>query len=180
MTEHYGLERRQNGLRVILIIILALFAVVELAGQTSPTPRVFEVASIRLNPGPWSVERGYSSSGPRLTLEGYAISELIGDAYDLKDYQVTLADPLARPLAYGTRYNIVARAEGDATPTKSEFREMLQTLLAERFNLKFHREMKEMPVYALVVGKKGPKFKESAPDAVFISRHGINGRNQNM
>ena len=34
---------------------------------------------------------------------------------------------------------------------------MLQSLLADRFKLVVHREMKEMPVYALVVGKGGPK-----------------------
>ena len=57
---------------------------------------------------------------------------------------------------------------------------MLQTLLAERFQLKVHRQSKDMPVYALVVGKSGPKFHESAPDAIFSGFHGLNGRNQSM
>jgi uncharacterized protein (TIGR03435 family) len=39
---------------------------------------------------------------------------------------------------------------------------MLQALLADRFHLKLHRETKELPVYALVIGKKGPKFKKAA------------------
>ena len=47
---------------------------------------------------------------------------------------------------------------------------MLQRLLADRFHLSFHRETREMPVYALVVAKGGPKFKESAPDAVTQAR----------
>jgi len=42
---------------------------------------------------------------------------------------------------------------------------MLQALLAERFKLTVHRESKEHAVYALVVGKNGPKLKESLPDA---------------
>jgi uncharacterized protein (TIGR03435 family) len=37
---------------------------------------------------------------------------------------------------------------------------MLQSLLAERFQLKLHRETKEVPMYALVVGKTGLKIKE--------------------
>ena len=57
---------------------------------------------------------------------------------------------------------------------------MLQGLLAERFGLKFHREMREMPVYVLVVGRSGPKFKESAPDAEEVRHVGVNGRNQNI
>jgi uncharacterized protein (TIGR03435 family) len=74
----------------------------------------------------------------------------------------------------------VAKAEGDGAPTRDEFRPMLQKLLAERFNLTVHRETKEMPVYALVIGKNGPKFKESAPDATFSGHGGVNGRNQYM
>src|SRR3954470_18278553 len=42
---------------------------------------------------------------------------------------------------------------------------MLQTLLADRFQLKFHRETKDLPAYNLVVGNDPPKLKPSAPDA---------------
>jgi uncharacterized protein (TIGR03435 family) len=38
---------------------------------------------------------------------------------------------------------------------------MVQALLAERFKLKAHREVRELPVYALVVAKGGPKLQES-------------------
>jgi uncharacterized protein (TIGR03435 family) len=40
---------------------------------------------------------------------------------------------------------------------------MLQSLFAERCELKFHRETKELPTFTLVLGKNGPKFKESKP-----------------
>lgn len=156
------------------------WAVVEFASQSAPPPRVFEVASIKPNPGPWHILHGFSSSGPRLTLEGYTAFDLITEAYSLRNYQVTLAKSLRQSAAYGTYYNIVAKAEGNGTPTKDEFRRMLQMLLVERFDLKFHREMKDMPVYAMVLGKNGPKFKESGPDAALISNHSVNGRNQIM
>ena len=42
---------------------------------------------------------------------------------------------------------------------------MLQTLLAERFRLKLHREMRDLPVYELVIGKGGVKMKTTAPSA---------------
>jgi uncharacterized protein (TIGR03435 family) len=70
-------------------------------------------------------------------------------------------------MVYETYYNIVAKAEGDGTPTRGEFRQMLQTLLNQRFNLEFHHETKEMPVYALVVprtdrnSRKAPTMRNS-------------------
>jgi uncharacterized protein (TIGR03435 family) len=45
--------------------------------------------------------------------------------------------------------------------TKEQVKVMLQNLLAERFKLTLHRETKELPVYALVVGVKGPRLKDS-------------------
>jgi bla regulator protein blaR1 len=44
-------------------------------------------------------------------------------------------------------------------------RAMLQVMLTERMNVKVHRSSKEAPVYALVVGNKGPRFKETDPNA---------------
>lgn len=42
---------------------------------------------------------------------------------------------------------------------------MWRSLLADRFRLTFHRETRELGVYALVVGKGGPKFHQDPPDA---------------
>ena len=57
---------------------------------------------------------------------------------------------------------------------------MLQALLADRFNLKVHRERKQMPMYALAIAKKGPKLKRSGavetvqlPDGTSIENRGV-------
>jgi uncharacterized protein (TIGR03435 family) len=42
--------------------------------------------------------------------------------------------------------------------------QMLQALLAERFQLVVHRETKELPAYSVFVGKNGTKLKQSSPD----------------
>jgi uncharacterized protein (TIGR03435 family) len=148
-------------------------------GQSAQAPRAFEVASVKPHAGPLSRVDHFSSSGPRATLEGYPPIGLVREAYGLENYQVSFAVP-QRDDEY-IYYDIFAKAEGDGAPTRNEFRQMLQTLLAERFKLKVHRGTKEMPVYALVVGKNGPKFKESAPDASSAANDvGVNGRNQYM
>jgi uncharacterized protein (TIGR03435 family) len=74
-------------------------------------------------------------------------------------------------------YDVAAKADGDIPPTTDEFREMMQSLLAERFQLKTHRERQDVNVYELVVGKNGPKLKASAPDAVSATNFHANGRN---
>jgi uncharacterized protein (TIGR03435 family) len=145
-------------------------------GATAQLP-AFEVASIRIHQGPLQVIMGFNSSGSLLNLEGYSVRALIMEAYNLKNYQL---DDAGLDWQQNTFYDVAARAEDGTTPTKDEFRKMLQTLLVERFNFKFHREQKEMPVYAMIVEKGGPKFKESANDEVFVAYHGVHGRNQNL
>lgn len=66
------------------------------------------------------------------------------------------------------RYDITAKAEGDGSPSPEQLRPMVQALLADRFKLAVHRGTKELSMYALVVGKNGPKLKENhdvEPDA---------------
>ena len=133
----------------------------------------FEVASIHPHQGPLRVIMGFSSSGARVRLEGYNLRCLIMEAYKFRNFQVSI--PAVNELE-NTFYDIVAIAPEGTEPTRDEFRRMLQTLLADRFQLKAHMEKKQMPVYALVVGKGGPKLKPpSEPDHEL---HGVNGRNQ--
>jgi uncharacterized protein (TIGR03435 family) len=148
-------------------------------GQSAPAPLAFEVASIKTLEGPMGGNyMGFSSSGPRVTLEAYPLRGLIMEAYNLKGYQVSFGASVPDPDL--TLYDIAARAEGNGARSRSEFRQMLQTLLAERFHLKAHRQMMVRPVYALLIAKNGPKFKESAPDAIPNFLGGVNGRNQNI
>jgi bla regulator protein blaR1 len=55
------------------------------------------------------------------------------------------------------RYDIVGKGP-DPTATNPEVWEMMRSLLIERFHLKYHIEDREMPVFALVVGKNGHKL----------------------
>jgi uncharacterized protein (TIGR03435 family) len=146
------------------------------APATSPT-RAFEIASIRPHQGPLRVIQGFSSSGTRLTLEGYNRKALIMEAYNLKNYQVSISEPDWQPDTY---FDVTAIAEDNANPTKTEFRQMLQALLIQRFNLRLHLATREMSVYALVVSKSGPKFKISSPELSAMGLFGVHGRNQTI
>jgi uncharacterized protein (TIGR03435 family) len=150
------MERRTSALAVGLVVGTRVFA---------QAPAGFEVASIRVHSSAADDRSGPPIAGNRLTLGGN-LYQLTMYAFDLKSYQISGGPSWAtHPLTDGDYYDISAKAEGAETLTQARARQLLQTLLADRFQLRLHREMKEMPVYALVVGKAGPKFKESAPDA---------------
>jgi uncharacterized protein (TIGR03435 family) len=79
-------------------------------------------------------------------------------AYDVQDYQVMSMPPRMAGKEQSSWYVVEARAAADVTLTVEQARLMLQTMLAERFKLKFHREPRQAPVYALVVAKGGHKL----------------------
>jgi uncharacterized protein (TIGR03435 family) len=153
-------------MRTILALVL-----LGTAGFGQPA---FEVASIKPREGPYG-RIGVFTAGQRLTGEACMVQFLIMWAYDVKNFQVA---PSAALAGLGNiPYDIAAKAEGEGAPTKAEFRAMLQRLLADRFKLKLHREMRETPVYGLAVGKSGPKFKEAPLDDSAYSRTSVDGRN---
>ena len=139
--------------------------------QTKASPLAFEVASVK----PHVFARGQFAfatpsresairiSGNRVSTQGL-LTGLMLTAYKLRTFQVSGAPEWRDEAGRIQLYDIEARAPGDGVPTIDEVRQMLQTLLAERFQLKFHRETKELPAYDLVVGNSPAKLKPSAPD----------------
>lgn len=147
--------------------------VVSIALGQSSTERAFDVASVKPSAsgaGVWSVVRGKDG---RFVAENTPLKALIEFAYDIRDPQIIGAPGWMG----GARYNIEARPDrtipvgpvGDATT-----RLMLRDLLSDRFHLVTHRETVISPVYALVVGKNGPKLTEATPESkgpdVWVSR----------
>jgi uncharacterized protein (TIGR03435 family) len=86
------------------------------------------------------------------------VCSLIRMAYDVKDYQVLSMPPQMAGKERSSWYQVEARAAADVTLTIEQAQLMLQTMLADRFKLKFHREPRQAPVYALVVAKGGHKL----------------------
>ena len=144
-----------------------------LRAQSQPAnPLAFEVVSIKRhmvppgqmffrfnNPGPGNILR---AKGNRFTEDVATLSNLIIDAYDVRDYQISGLPDWGKP---GVElYDVIAKTEGENAATSDQLRQMLQTLLADRFQLKLHREAKDLPVYELVIGKNGSKLKEVPPE----------------
>jgi len=150
-------------LTALLRTILPILAACLVYGQDKSL--TFEVASVK--PAAPLVPNGRGmimfrgpSGGPgtkdpgRINYPYMSLKSLLMTAYDVKNYQIDGPSWLDTE-----RFDVNATLPPDTT--KEQFRIMLQNLLAERFNLKVHHDTKELPMYALVVGKNGPKMKES-------------------
>jgi uncharacterized protein (TIGR03435 family) len=99
--------------------------------------------------------------GAMVDIASFSLNDLIRTAYEVKDYQISGPD-LGSTLT-AERFNIQAKIPDGAT--EKQVPQMLQALLADRFKLVVHREVKDHAVYALLVGKGVPKLKESEPEA---------------
>jgi uncharacterized protein (TIGR03435 family) len=141
------------------------------------TPR-FEVASIKEAAVPDELAERILSfaggcgltqlnvAGSRVFIDAATTCSLVRLAYDVADHQVVGVPPELTKRDRANIFQVEARAETGAAPSLAEARLMLQTLLAERFLLRVRREPREIPVYALVVARGGPKFTPCAnPDA---------------
>ena len=111
----------------------------------------------RMDGGPLPIgpfNRGGHDPG-RITWTNLWLRRLIQVAYDFPLNRISGPDRLDTE-----KYDIVATIPRGASET--DFKQMLQNLLAERFQLAVHRETRERSGYALVVAKNGLKIRESA------------------
>jgi uncharacterized protein (TIGR03435 family) len=133
----------------------------------APSNLQFEVASVRPSqPSPTDrVDIGLHLNGAQVRINTFPMREYIARAYRVKPYQVTGPDWII-----SEKYDVNAKLPDGATA--DQIPEMLQKLLEERFQLKVHREKKELPVYVLSVGKAPLKIQPTAPDASDTARKG--------
>jgi uncharacterized protein (TIGR03435 family) len=101
-------------------------------------------------------------TGGRLNANS-TLRNLAAYAYDVKDYQISEGPAWTR----SDYFSLVATAGDGVNPSPEAIRQMLQALLADRFQLRLRREKKEIAVYLLVLSKNGPKLKESATGGRF-------------
>jgi uncharacterized protein (TIGR03435 family) len=123
---------------------------------------VFEAASIHIadpgEAGPGDIPRNMDSSPGHFIMRNVPLRYCLEWAWDLKDYEISGPDWIKSE----NRYDIVANAPGPTS--ENEMRLMLRNLLTERFQMKIHREKRDLDVYVLGRGKGEPKVKEAAAD----------------
>jgi uncharacterized protein (TIGR03435 family) len=156
-------------------VVFGLLNIPQIRAQSTPTTGTpaasFEVAAIKPNrSGDWRVMMGFRPGGFRAT--GIWVRQVITLAYDVRDFQVTGGPSWIDSERYDIQAKepdwVAAKMQKLSQDQREELsRSMLQSLLADRFKLKLRHETKELPAYALVVAKGGPKLQASRPDADF-------------
>jgi len=167
-----GEEQRRSAAFGLTAIAVALVSITIASVDAQQDTARFEVASVKLaSPGgqgftgiaflPGGVVRG-----TRTPLWG-----VISSAYDINWRHLEGNSELLN-----VRYDIEAKADTRALPPDGSslertilsqspmLREMLKTLLAERFKLAIHVERRDSPIYALVVGPKGHRLTPATRD----------------
>jgi uncharacterized protein (TIGR03435 family) len=127
------------------------------APASTATPE-FEVATIKPVKVPDPNRMNDHSDGRRYSTRNTSLRDLMMMAYGLDPRQITGGPEWLASDEYDI--DAVASDEGQMADHREE---MLQKLLADRFKLTFHREQRELPVYALVVAKGGAKLKAADP-----------------
>ncbi len=126
----------------------------------------FDVATIKPSK-PDTQGKFFRVQGDRFTTMNTSLADLIKAAYNVQDKQIVGAPAWV----FSDHYDIAAQPDIPGTPNQAQLKTMIQKLLADRFQLKFHKDQKELSAYVLTVAKGGPKMKKSEGDP-----NGLGGR----
>ena len=137
------------------------------AQSTSPVP-AFEITSVKRDTSEATPVRLASPDISRFTATNVSAKSLIQFAYDVRNFQLS-----GGPSWIDTeKFDVDGKVEDSLaqqlralpqTEQQNQVRKMLQALLVERFKLKIRHETKDLPIFALVVAKSGPKLHEVPP-----------------
>jgi uncharacterized protein (TIGR03435 family) len=119
----------------------------------------FEVATIKPS-RPDTPGRAFTVQGRTFSTRNTTLSNLMTFAYGLHARQIAGAPEWFERDAY----DVTGQPDADGQPSELQWRKMLQKMIADRFKLAFHREQRELSVYAIVVDKNGTKMTRNDTD----------------
>jgi uncharacterized protein (TIGR03435 family) len=143
----------------------------------APTAKpVFEVATIKPS-DPTETGQGFQVRGGRhVHVRNESVMTMLTFAYGVHQKQI-----VGGPEWIKDHYDIDGVPDVEGVPSLHQQQEMLQSLLVERFKLKFHREKRELAIYAIIPAKGGPKLTKTASDPDNLPDQTGNGNdNQQM
>ena len=131
----------------------------------------FEVATIKLSPPDQRGKAFRIMPGGQFQTINTTLSDLISFAYGMHPKQVINAPDWSDK----DKFDIVGKPDADGIPDPAQVNTMLQKLLVSRFQLKFHKDTRELSVYELVPAKDGPKLAATAVQGGNLPGFGLKG-----
>jgi uncharacterized protein (TIGR03435 family) len=162
-------------------LIAVMIATPRLVSQTAPaaSPLVtmardahpsLAVATVKPH-DPDSKHQGINAAGDHLTVFNQSVASLMVFAYSIHPKQIAGAPDWA----LHDRWDIEGKIDTPGQPDLRQMQEMVQKLLADRFQLHFNRDKRELSVYAIRAAKGGPKLKAAAHPEALADQQGSGG-----
>jgi uncharacterized protein (TIGR03435 family) len=128
-----------------------------MAADANPS---FEVATIKPSQ-PDRPGKLFGVQGSHFRTVNTTLADMIKFAYGVQDKQIIGAPSWVE----SDKFDIEAQPDAPGAPNKDQVSMMMQKLLTDRFQLKFHKDTKELPAYVLTAAKTGQKMtKSEVPD----------------
>jgi len=133
----------------------------------------FEVVTIKPSmPDARGKGIGVPPGGRRMTTRNTSVSDLATFAWGIHPRQLVGAPAWVE----SEHFDLAIEPDGEGALNDRQWKMVIQKILADRFKLAFHRDKKELSVYALAVGKAGPKLTKSTGDPDGLPSLGFRGR----
>ncbi len=150
-----------------LVVVVVALAAAHTFAQTPVVPMApdahpsFSVATIKPHDPNFPRRQGWNFMGDRVLIENQTVASMMMYAYSIDPHQLADAPDWVSKAAF----DVEGITDIPGKPNLHQQQEMIQKLLADRFQLKFHSEKRELPVYAIHIAKGGPKLTPAAhPD----------------
>jgi uncharacterized protein (TIGR03435 family) len=163
-------KSQRRFLMLLLSIATGLSAHSQQMPSSAPVPLKFDVVSVKPDKSEQPV-RIHDTEEGNFSFRNMTPNSLILYAFDIQDPHLPLGSPR---WADSLRYDIEAKVAAEDLPafhalTREQRRLLLQNILSDRFNMRYHREPREASIYALVLSKSSSNLKLVQPNTVRTS-----------
>lgn len=139
-----------------------------MAADASPA---FEVVTIKPQDPAHPKGQSFLVRGDQISLTGVTLHDLLTFGYGVHPRQIS-----GGPSWLDTdKFEILGKPDTEGQPNTKQLGIMLQKLLADRFELAIHHDKKELTVYAITVGKTGPKLTPAVSNGNGLPGLGMRG-----
>jgi uncharacterized protein (TIGR03435 family) len=154
-------------------LLLTLLVVAPLGAQSTPMAQdahpSFAAVTIKPHDPNYPRRQSWGFAGDRVSIQNQTIASMMMYAYSINPHQLAHLPSWAESAAF----DVEGVTDTPGQPDLHQQQEIVQKLLADRFGLKFHRELRPLNVYAIQIAKGGPKLTPTARPNAEPTQRGV-------